>query len=961
MSLNKEQITLVAAAVIFGGLTYLSLTATPAPQKKDRKPLLAQNGEGPLGALPDALFGATEGSWSQEGRNIYAAPTNEESLPPVNLPAPPRSLFPRSMPQPIPGVDPYSRIAYTTTVKPAVGVKLPPRAVAETDEDEEAGDGTEEASGGTAASRPAAASTAAPTPNWKERMTMTAQQRLEEEKKKAEAAAKELERKSELDVIRWMNGSQWFGQVVNDFAVPRGSSAIDRFALKLKIDAVRGDASLTEEQRAKILGDREYEIRFRQDQNGKLGRPEQIQATNIRAIEFAKTPVNMFQIAKRTTPKTNVDAHLALARSLIAAREWPMATEHLIEMLDAGIDQREVYTALYDAAEGAHDHDAAVRALTDGLARFPEDQELLGGLADLYARFGLDTMAQSTFAKVAGSGSRIPKITARQGRFALSRGFRRRGDAGVVIDILSRVADARFESLSEKNAVMSDLASAYLGAGNLQEARRIYEDILKIDAAHQDATLGLGAIEFLGGKYAEAKTRFSAAVAARPDDGRARYDLALAAMAMGDWLAARDGFHDAMTVDPLLTSRAQSALSYLYECIADTAEAASAAEAAAEADPQDPEVMLTLARAYVLQGDWDRAQSSYERAAGLLPDHFEALMGMAECAFHAQKIDVSLRYTDAALGMAPKLPALLIRRAQILVRLGRLAEAKKSLDEAKTLQPGVEVEINHAYYYYNMENFVEARSSLQRLLQDVEGKDTSPFVAWAKTWFAAIDDNMSKRVWTDHFNRSASGAEVGYGWVVYSRASGFRPNLSKNQIAFTGVQKQTEMPTTIYQEIPSQELTAFECIIDVQPTDEYHVGVGILRFQRRSGRDGQETPYVGKETEAPASEGLLFAKAPDGKLVYRVIQNGDPGTWQTIENEVWPKVTGGTAVSIAVVDPKKNLYRLSIGGRPVGQDIEVKGFIRAGQTCQLWIFTQAEIDKKIDAKIDDAKIIKRKG
>lgn len=957
MSLNKEQITLVAAAVIFGGLTYLSVTATPAPQKKERKPLLANNDEGPMTALPDALFGAGEGSWSGEGRNIYAAPTNEESLPPVNLPAPPRSLFPRSMPQPIPGVDPYSRIAYTKTVKPASGVKLPPRAVAEA----EASDEEEELPVEGATSQPAALPTSSPTTNWKERMTMTAQQRLEEEKKKAEAAAKELERKSELDVIRWMNGDQWFGQVVNDFATPRGSSAIDRFALKLKIDAVRGDSTLTDDQRAKMLGDREYEIRFRQDKGGKLGRPQQIQATNIRSIEFAKTPVNMFQVAKRTTPKSNVDAHLALARSLIAAGEWTMATEHLVQMLDDGVAQREVYTALYDAAEGAFDHDAAVRALTDGLSRFPDDPELLGGLADLYARFGLDTMAQSTFAKVAGSGSRLPKITARQGRFALSRGFRRRGDAATVVDLLSRVADARFESLAEKNGVMCDLASAHLGGGNLQEARRIYDDVLKIDANHIEALLGLGAIEFLGGKYAEAKTRFAAAVALRPDDGRARYNLALAAIAMGDWLAARDGLHDAMTADPLLSSKAYAALSYLYECIGEVGEATSAAESAAEADPQDPEVMLTLARSYVLRGDWDRAQTSYERAAGLLPDHFEALMGMAECAFHGQKLDVSLRYTDAALGMAPKLPALLIRRAQILVRLNRLADAKKSLDEAKTLQPGSEVDVNHAYYYYSAGNFTEARSSLQRILQDVDAKDNSPFTAWAKTWFAAIDDNMSKRVWTDHFNRSASGAEIGYGWVVYSRASGFRPNLVKNQIAFTGVQKQTEMPTTIYQEIPSQELTAFECVVEAKPTDEYYVGIGILRFQRRSGRDGQETPYVGKETDAPASEGLLFAKAPDGKLAYRVIQNGDAGQWKTIDNEVWPDAAGGVAMAITVVDAKKNLYRLSIGGRSVGQDLEVKGFIRAGQTCQLWIFTQAEIDKKIDAKIDDAKIIKRKG
>lgn len=961
MKLNKEQITLIVAAPLIGWLSYQAFMGNALPAPKSKAPTV-QTAAPELSSLKESLFSLDDGSWNADGRNIFTAPSDEAALPPVVLPVPPRSPLPITAPMPIPGPDPYTRLPFTKPLTSAKGVTLAPRqepgeAASEEPEEATAANGANAPAEGTAASQPA----------WKEKIGKTAQQRIEEERKKKEAQEEAAARREKLDQIQWMNGDIWYGEVVNDFETPAGAKSLDRFAIKLKIDAIRGDTAVGDEEKAKRLADRDLEIHFRQDSNGKLGRRQTLPTVNVRAIEFAKTPVNVYQIARRTTPKENYEVQFGLARNLLAAGEWEFAKRQLLLMLENGHMQRDVYTSLYDAAEGAFDHDAAMRAINDGLAKFPDDPELVGALADVYARFGVGNVAEQAFKKVLSGGTRLPKIAARYGRFAVARGFARRGDAAAAIDLLTRAADGRFDAVVEKLAVNIDLATAYIGSGNYQEARRILTDVLTADPTNADALNAMGSVELLTGHIMEAKVKFEAVPSSHRGYGRALYNLALAGLWGGDWQAARDGFYAAIDADPLLTAQAHIALAYLYRAVGQTTDALNEVDLAIEADPQSPEVLLAAAGQWLANGDWDRANGAYEKVIGDMPDQFDALIGLAECAFQLQKPLESLKFTDQALAQMPKLGPLVLRRAQILVKLGRMPEAKKALDEAKSVMPGEETDILMAYYYYNDGNYTEAKNRLQTMAQAAEAKGQGSAVGeYAKRWFKEVDDNLSKRVWLDLFNRTLAGGEIGYGWTTYARASGIRAGLAKNGVTFAGTQKQSEMPTTIYQELPSSEFVSFEAGLAMRATDENYAGIGLLRFQRKSGKEAAQSPYIGKETDAPASEGLLLAKTPEGRIAYRTIQNTTLSNWTVIGAEKWPDTAPGAepaqvSLVIEVQDAKKNLFRLRLGERTLAGDIEVKGLVRAGQTFQLWVFTQAEIDKKIDLKVDDVRIIKRKG
>lgn len=974
MKLNKEQITLLVVAAGLGWLAYDALTAAPvkAPAKSGRI-LVQESPDAPLGALADAMLAAEETTWSAEAKNIYRAPREESPLPPVALPTPPRSTLPVAMPQPMPGLDPFSRLAWIQPIDVATGVSLPPRqtedeaaAADEEPVEEEGAQGTETKP--TTGEKPAEGAVGNLTEGTRariDRLNKTAEQRALEERQKRESALKEAERLDTLDKIKWQNGDVWYGEITNDAELPPGTKGYDKYSLKLKIDEIRNSSDLAPDAKAKALGDRELEVRFRRDMNGKLTGRQTLSPVQIAALEFSRNPINDFQLKRRSLAKENGDAHLELARSLVAAGEFGLAKNHLTWMSENGHAQRDLFVTLYDASQGAYDHDTALRALTDGLKKFPSDSELVAALGDLYARFALDNVAQATFRRALDSGVKNARINARYGKFKVSRGLRSRGDAAQAVDALTKAISARLENTAERNQAHCDLAAAQVATGNLAEAQRLYNDVLSLDVTHSNAIVGLSAVEILSKKFADAKNRLEALAVMDAQNGRALYNLGCANIGLGKWAEARDAFYDAKSADPMLGAAAEAALGYLYERLGDKGEAQRRYEAAFEADQRDPDILLTLARGRMLNGGYDEAKKTYLRALGTLPDQFDALAGLAECEYELGRYADSLRYTDAALALAPKSAFLFIRKAQTLVRLGRLPDAKKALEDAKALQPNDEVEVNFAWYFYNEGNFQEAPRRFQTILAGLDRKNTKPIAEYVRRWSPTIDDNLSKSVWSDHFNRALAGAEVGYGWTIYAPGSGLRPGLAKNQVVFSGQQKQSDVPSTIYQEIQGQEFVVFEVTMLARPKDDCSAAIGLFRFQKRAGREAQQSPYVGKDTASPAADALIFGKSPEGFLAYRTIRNFEMDRWQVVAGERWPEAKNGEpepcSIAIEIDDPKKSTFNLKVNDRTVVKELEIKGLVRAGPGLQLWVLTQAEIDKKVDVRVDDARIVKRKG
>ncbi|MCA9319489.1 MAG: hypothetical protein KDB53_02080, partial [Planctomycetes bacterium] len=315
---------------------------------------------------------------------------------------------------------------------------------------------------------------------------------------------------------------------------------------------------------------------------------------------------------------------------------------------------------------------------------------------------------------------------------------------------------------------------------------------------------------------------------------------------------------------------------------------------------------------------------------------------------------------DAALELVPKSAPMLARRAQILARLRRFEESKSALDQAKVASESDEVELSLAWYYYSQGNAEEAVNRLRSVARSLDQRDESPVARYARTWSEAIGENLAMEVWEDHFNRVASGRDLLRGWKEHAPASGVSINLLQNRVAFAGTQRQTGTPSSIIQQRSAKAFVSFEAALSCRPRDEYTAGVAALRF---TGRRGEQNPFVDPFSDAVATDGLLVAKTPEGRIAYRLIERNELGRWQSIEGLRWPDPQDGKPqaqnLGLAIEDAKKGTWRILFGGQPVGEPIEVKGLGRSSRDLQLWVFTQAEIDKRIDLGVDDVRIVTR--
>jgi tetratricopeptide (TPR) repeat protein len=258
--------------------------------------------------------------------------------------------------------------------------------------------------------------------------------------------------------------------------------------------------------------------------------------------------------------------------------------------------------------------------------------------------------------------------------------------------------------------------------GELDQAERLYADILRRHPCHFDALHLLAMLNYQRGELDAAEKLLRAAL--RVDGARAdaHADLGLVLLAM-----------------------------------ARLEDATAAYEAAHAVAPHDPEALNGRGVALLRQGRTEEALASFEHALMLAPDHVDALGNRGNALLKLNRPREAIASYDAGLKLAPKHARLLTNQAIALRRLDRPHEALLGLNRALIGSP----------------DFAEARfvDSLVRLtLGDFAAGWGAYEHRWATAALAPHRRNFSRPLWLSDAPLAGKTillyAEQGYGDTI---------------------------------------------------------------------------------------------------------------------------------------------------------------------------------------------------
>ncbi|NRA96148.1 MAG: tetratricopeptide repeat protein [Planctomycetes bacterium] len=949
--MNKEQVAFIIALCLLG-LMHFSAGSEERPRRRSRR--LPDRDIEQQEALKSSghFLGAEDYAWdgSGAGRNFFLAPRETSDLPlaPLLPPPPPRL--------PTPGLPLVFRIGGTARSSlrhallpepidlsgSASSTFAAPDPVGDTGDDpasEDAEDPLDRLTDSFAGAMSLA-----------DQLKQSTAERLEAERRTVAAKQEERERRKTLDQVHWPSGDVSYG------LVKTLGSEDDRFDIKLTIDRIRGDSSLSEDDKKKQLD--KIRLVFFEDK-GRDRKKSRIPLTgvNVQQIRFAPSDVlNKFHLSKRQMAKDDKDGWWSLAtlvykRDGVTPEQLGVVTEHLEEMLGAEMGGEQVYGMLADCYRRLYHYDKELKILEEALSREP----LMGSVA-LLARYGqvclrlkLRTNAEKAFAKALSTDA--GNALARMGR---GEALLQQGKAGEALVHLRQAQTGVGLDADQKRRVWNLLGEAYLAKGNLKPARQSFQTAINITPDDRDATAGLAVVTFLEVGPAAAKSMVDRGRAAHPLDGRLAYLDGVCLLRTGEYVEAMKVLTLTMDLDPLLSAHARTGLSYLNEKAGQDEAALGEADQALVADPLSVGARLQRARCLLNVGDYGAAKDEYLRVLSADPGRVDVLVALGDASFLAgNSIDAS-RYYSRAFAADPGFPDLLARRLVCDVRRRARNAADdhvRRIDAALLRQPFVQAAM--AYYHYDRGKPQETLQLLKRLADKKVGYPE--LLSYAKQIVGQVSENLNKERWRDDFNRS--GSQILLGW---EKEVGAGPNvsLSKERVLFSGKQRrQSGEPTVLHQERSGRLFQSFSVELHMKPGVGTYKGIGVLAFQRMSRppepyegvqrRDGGNYPYYG------AQVGL----SPDGKLQFRFLDKGRMSEWADLPGAV---MNGDSVtIEIEVVDPKKNRYRVNIDGAPVAP-VDIPGLGRWARTLELQIFGQAALDRELAFSADNATIITRK-
>lgn len=935
--MNKEQVAFLSALALMLLFWFGCQGSSDAPSRVRR-------GAGG-GAQPPREILAGQGrflapedhAWVGHGSNIFLAPRELKPLPPLKLLPPP---FPR-LPHPglttTPAVGGPALVRLRHPLQPDPSIVIPSgdtRVVLERESDPDAM--AEAEAELDVVDRSFVGMSLA------DQLRMKEEERLQLERERALAAQRREDRLKTLDRVFWETGQTSYGEI-------RAARSEDsRYELKLKLDAVRSNPSLSEDQKRREL----ERIRFAfYEDRGPARRPSRAVLTGavLSRVEFAETDaLARFELERLRLPADDEDAQIRLSDAIYQSGEYAVVAGHLDALHRRGMGSETSFLRCSDSYRRTLRYDDELRVIQEGLARFPDSPALLSALGDVLLNVGLRSKAVDAYRKALGQ-----EPVHASANYGLGRALVLQGEPEAALPHLRQAqGGAGLRGAGERQDALILLGETYLLLGDLDAARRTLDSALDRDPEHARALAGRAAVALAETGPQAAMVYILRGRGAAPLHGVLAYLEGVCALRMGDYRLAQQSLVVAMDLDPLITADVRAALSYLFEKAGRDEAALSEADQALTADPGHQGARLQKARSLLNVGDLRSAQELYLQALAVQPFRADILVALGDVAFRLGDAASAYRYYERAHKLDASFPDLLGRRLVSSIQRRDRATADaimKAVDAGEGREAFVQAA--QGFYYYEIAS--ESREAVQRLRPLTERTDIQPALAeYSKAVIQQITDHENKEEWRDEFNYR--GTQVLGKWQR-EVGSGINVVPQEGRVRFVGSQKRVSFePTVLYQEREARKIESFRAVIDVSPQPAVHAGVGLIAFQRAP---RPPDPYPGMQTRGTdqiAYYGGQVAVSPSGQLQFRFLDKGKMSEWADIPGEVHRG--GSIALGLEVIDRKESVFRLTIDGRQ-SVALRMPELSQRGRALEIQLFVQAQLDRAADMAVDQVSIV----
>ncbi|TAK96786.1 MAG: tetratricopeptide repeat protein [Aquabacterium sp.] len=233
---------------------------------------------------------------------------------------------------------------------------------------------------------------------------------------------------------------------------------------------------------------------------------------------------------------------------------------------------------------------------------------------------------------------------------------------------------------------MLDQAEADLGAGRLDAARQVLEQVLQQDPQQFDALHLLGVIALQRKDFAKGAELIEQALAMDPDVDMAQVNLGAARLEMKQPEKALACFDKAISLAPDYVE-AHFGRGCALQAMSQWPQAVQSFAQVLALQPGHVEALASQGAALYGWQHYDEAIVALDKALALQPQHVAALINRGYALSELQRYEEALASYDQVILLKVERPAVYALRGDALLALGRMEYALASFDRALTLQP----------------------------------------------------------------------------------------------------------------------------------------------------------------------------------------------------------------------------------------------------------------------------------
>lgn len=657
-----------------------------------------------------------------------------------------------------------------------------------------------------------------------------------------------------------------------------------------------------------------------------------------------------------------IDARLEVAGALDLAEDvYLRLGRFLTEDPRPGLGLARVHEAAFEFERAFEQY----RAL---LERFAHRADVLVPTAELEARFHLyDAAEQRLRAAVAAErGSYVGH--AALGRFLLERGRFAAARAALAAAFARLPQDPLLAD--ERLAIRLDYGAALVAVGAISEASQVFGDAFRAEPDSQGALAGLASCALLGdgdarGSLPEWLTSGEATFAEGFE--ALGYDLLLSsgllAAEAGELARAVTDLRAAVEADPLRAARAWCALAWVAERAGEVDEALTYVERALEADPENVWALYTRARLLLERDDTVEAAATFQRALELEADFEDALVGLGVAAWRDGRVAEAELYFERAmllvderleavragadtarLGADPRVDALGLRGINLL-EIGAFLRARETFERALAHDSADSVARGGlAWTIYRLGDVEEALIQLRGIDDSLRGRpEDDPVRVWARERLAALDDHVSKDIWSDDFEYST----VGNGWSRHE-AAGPTASMRDGTLVLSGNFKRVDSEARFDRTYVASEFVAIEASIRISGDSNARAGLFVSREQG-SGDRRKVQAYAG------------VARSRDGVGQVRALTAGTADKdWRDLPDVIPFPADEWVRLRIEREgDGADTVVTIFVDGIPVLEGVPMTNLARGNSPLVVGLFAEGDTGRRVEVAMDDVEIVRR--